>query len=106
MCSLTTGAERNVWQEEHSFVVRTNADILQLQLKDKSGKLVSAPSSFSSYLVFLKMLKMSSENVKFPNKSSAIVPTFADRTQDENGTRVSALSCFYRHFHYNIHTGV
>jgi hypothetical protein len=42
---MPSGAWRNVccnvWHEEHSFLVRTNSDILQIELKDKSGKRVS-----------------------------------------------------------------
>ena len=38
---MPSGAWRNVWHEEHSFLVRSNSDILQLELRDKSGKRVS-----------------------------------------------------------------
>ena len=38
---MPSGAWCNVWHEEHSFLVRTNSDILQIELKDKSGKRVS-----------------------------------------------------------------
>jgi hypothetical protein len=38
---MPSGAGRNVWHEEHSFLVRSNSDLLQIELRDKSGKRVS-----------------------------------------------------------------
>lgn len=38
---IPSGAWRNVWHEQHSFLVRSNTDILQIELRDKSGTRVS-----------------------------------------------------------------